>query len=182
MARIGLDTDAVVRAAAELVDADGLSALSLSTLAARLGVKPPSLYAHVGGLEDLRYRLAVLAAEELSAALTPAVAGRARGDALRALGETYRGWVVAHPGLYAAVEPNGPRGEPAIEHVLELVLAVLRGYGLEGETAIHAARSLRSMLHGFTALEINGGFGIPVDLDASFEWMLAALDRGFSDG
>jgi AcrR family transcriptional regulator len=181
MARARLDTDAVVRAAAALVDAQGIAALSLSAVAGQLGVKSPSLYVHVAGLDDLRRRLAIYAAEQLGAELTPAVAGRARSDALRALGRTYRHWVLAHPGLYAAVEPNGPRGEPSIEHVLTLVLSVLRGYGLEGDTAIHAARTLRSMLHGFTVLEAGGGFGIPVDLDVSFDWMLAALDRGFAE-
>jgi AcrR family transcriptional regulator len=178
MARAGLDTAAVVAAAAEIIDRDGLDALSLSALATKLGVKSPSLYAHVDGLEDLRRRLGVLAAEQLGDAIGPAAAGLARGDALQAVGQAYRGWVLAHPGLYAALEPNGPRGEPAVERVLSLVLAVLRGYGLEGDTAIHAARSLRAALHGFTALETSGGFGIPVDPDVSFAWMLDALDRG----
>ena len=180
MARAGLDANAVVRAAAEIIDRDGLDALSLSGLATRLGVKSPSLYAHIEGLEDLRRRLGVLAAEQLGDAIAPAAAGLARGDALQAVGQAYRSWVLAHPGLYAALEPNGPRGEPAVERVLSLVLAVLRGYGLEGDTAIHAARSLRAALHGFTALETSGGFGIPVDPDISFAWMLEALDRGLS--
>lgn len=180
MARAGLDAHAVVQAAAELVDRDGLEALTLSSVAAKLGVKSPSLYAHVGGLDDLRRRLGVMAAEELGAALAPAAAGLARRDALRGVGQAYRGWVLAHPGLYAALEADAPRQEPAVERVLELVLSVLRGYGLEGDAAIHAARSLRAALHGFTALETSGGFGIPVDPDASFEWMLAAFDRGLA--
>jgi hypothetical protein len=57
---------------------------------------------------------------------------------------------------------------------------VLRGHGLEGEAGIHAARTVRASLHGFIHLEAQVGFGIPVDRDASFEWMLAALDRGLS--
>lgn len=181
MARAGLDTDAVVRAAAELVDRDGPDALTLSALAAKLGVKPPSLYAHVGGLDDLRRRIALLAAEQLGTALAPAAAGLARHDALRAVGHAYRGWVLSHPGLYAVLEAEAPRQEPAVERVLELVLSVLRGYGLEGDAAIHAARSLRAALHGFTALEAGGGFGIPVDVDASFDWMLTTFDRGLAD-
>jgi AcrR family transcriptional regulator len=180
MARAGLDPSAVVRAAAEIIDSEGLDALSLSALATKLGVKSPSLYAHIDGLEDLRRRLAVLAAEQLGDAIAPAAAGLARGEALQAVGQAYRSWVLAHPGLYSALEPNGPQGEPAVERVLSLVLAVLRGYGLEDDTAIHAARSLRAALHGFTALETSGGFGIPVDPDISFAWMLDALDRGLS--
>jgi hypothetical protein len=37
---------------------------------------------------------------------------------------------------------------------------------------------VRSALHGFVALETGGGFGIPVDLDESFDRMVAALARG----
>ena len=63
---------------------------------------------------------------------------------------------------------------------VDVVLAILRGYGLEGDDAIHAARAVRSALHGFVALEAGGGFGIPVDLDESYARMVAALGRGLA--
>jgi AcrR family transcriptional regulator len=178
MARMGLTTESVVTAAAQLADRDGIDAVTLAAVAASLGVKAPSLYAHVGGLEDLRGRLAARAAEQLADAMAPAAAGLARGDALTEIGHVYRRWAGEHPGLYAALQPAAPRSEPQAARVLDLVLAVLRGYGLEGEDAIHAARSVRAAVHGFVGLEVAGGFGIPVDLTASFDWMLAALDRG----
>jgi hypothetical protein len=59
-----------------------------------------------------------------------------------------------------------------------VVLAVQRGYGLEGEDAIHGARIVRSALHGFVALEAGEGFGISLDLDESFARLVATLDRG----
>ena len=43
MPRVGLDTEAVVGAAEQFADADGLGALTLAGLARRLGVRPPSL-------------------------------------------------------------------------------------------------------------------------------------------
>jgi hypothetical protein len=58
---------------------------------------------------------------------------------------------------------------------------VLRGYGLEGDTAIHAARTVRAAIHGFVQLEATGGFEIAIDLGTSFDWMLTTLDRGFSE-
>ena len=180
MARAGLTTESVVSAAAEIADRNGLDALTLAAVAAVLGVKAPSLYAHVGGLDDLRARLAVRAAEQLGDALAPAAAGLARADAVRAVGHAYRRWVLDHPGLYATLEPALPQPEPAVERVLALVLAVLRGYGLEGDEAVHAARTVRAALHGFVMIEVGGGFGIPVDRSSSFDWMLAALDRGLS--
>jgi AcrR family transcriptional regulator len=179
--RVGLDSRQVVSAAAELIDQAGLAALSLSAVAQRVGIKPPSLYAHVSGLEDLRGRLATRGAEQLAGAIAPAAAGRSRGDALLAVGRAYRAWALEHPGLYALLETNSPRHEPAVARVLELVLAVLRGYGLEGDTAIHAARTVRAAIHGFVQLVATGGFEIAIDLGTSFDWMLTTLDRGFSE-
>ena len=40
-------------------------------------------------------------------------------------------------------------------------LAVLRGYGLEGDDAIHAVRIIRAALHGFVTLETGGGLRDP---------------------
>ena len=92
MTRAGLDSEAVVSAAEELADAEGLEALTLATLAGRLGVRPPSLYAHIEGLADLRRRLAARGARRLAAAMQTAAAGRARGDALAAVADAYRGY------------------------------------------------------------------------------------------
>ena len=48
------------------------------------------------------------------------------------------------------------------------------------EEAIHAIRGLRSMVHGFLSLEMAGGFGLPVDLDASFHWLINLFIAGLS--
>ena len=58
------------------------------------------------------------------------------------------------------------------------MLAVLASYGLRGEDAVHAARGLRSVAHGFATLEVAGGFGIPLDLDESFDRLLRAFVAG----
>jgi AcrR family transcriptional regulator len=181
MARAGLNTATVVQTAAAIADADGLDAVTLSTVAQKLGVKPPSLYSHVNGLPDLRARLAVQAATELADALTPAVAGRAAGDALREAGRAYRRWALAHPGLHAALQFVPIRDAPAVTRTVDLFVSVMRGYALEGDDAIHAVRGLRAAIYGFVTLETGGGFGIPLDTEESFEWLLDLFDRGLTD-
>jgi AcrR family transcriptional regulator len=182
MARAGLDTEAVVAAAAQLADAEGLEAVTLARLASTLGVRSPSLYAHVDGLADLRRRLAARGARELGAALQSAVAGRSGADALRALAEAYRAYARAHPGTYAALQPapavdDADTVSAAVDAVA-VVLAVLRGYDIAGEDAIHATRIIRAALHGFVTLETGGGFGIPLAIDDSYARLVDALDRG----
>jgi hypothetical protein len=43
-------------------------------------------------------------------------------------------------------------------------------------------RAFRSAVHGFVALEAAGGFGIPVDVDTSFERLVATLAGGLATG
>jgi AcrR family transcriptional regulator len=184
MPRAGLSSEAVVTAAAALADAHGLHAVTLARLAADVGVRPPSLYAHVAGLDDLRRRIAARGARELAAALQAAAAGRARRDALEAVARVYRQYAREHPGSYAAMQRpadlEDPEAQAAAAALVGVVGAVLRGYGVEGDEAIHAIRVVRAALHGFVSLEAEGGFGIPLNLDHTFERLVAVLDQGLS--
>jgi AcrR family transcriptional regulator len=187
MPRAGLDSGAVVDRAAMLADEDGLEAVTLSRLAAALDIRSPSLYAHVASLADLRRRLGARGAHGLAAELSRAAAGRAGGDALRAVARAYRSYAHEHPGSYAAAQrardlQGSPEAANAAREATEVILAVLRGYDLEGDDAIHAARAIRVALHGFVSLEAEQGFAIDVSLDESFERLLDTLDRGLRTG
>ena len=183
MPRAGLAPASVTEAGAELADEVGLDGLSMGTLAARLGVKTPSLYKHVDGLADLTHRIAVLAAGEVADAIRDATQGRAGSDALVAAAVAMRTFVKEHPGRYAAgnaARPTGP-DDPMIagaDRMLDSLRAVLRGYQLPPEREIHALRTLRSMLHGFATLEASGAFMIDADIDESFVWMIDLVDAG----
>jgi AcrR family transcriptional regulator len=178
MPRRRLDAGAVVGAAAQLADEHGLESVTLARLANDLGVKSPSLYAHLGGLDDLRERLGARGARELAEAIGAAAAGRARSDALEAVAAAYRSYAREHPGTYAALQrARGDSGQAAVD----VMLAVLRGYGIDGDDAIHATRAIRAALHGFALLEAEGGFGIKLSVDESFARMVRALDRGLSE-
>ena len=180
MPRAGLDAGAVVTAAAALADEVGFRGLTLAALAARLGVRTPSLYAHVDGLPQLRALLAARGARELADALRSAAAGQAGIDALRAVADAYRAYARRHPGTYAAIQV--PSEEPelaaAATEIVELIAAVLRGYGLDGDDMIHAIRAVRSSLHGFVTLEHEGGFAMPQDTQESFDALVTLLDAG----
>ena len=185
MPRAGLSTASVVSSAAAIADAEGLDRLTLARVAAAAGVRTPSLYNHVESLDDVRRRVALLALRDLADALRDAAVGRAGDDALVAMADAYRAYARRHPGRYAATQRAPAEGDEemraAAKGAVDVVLAILRGYGLEGDDAIHAARAVRSALHGFVALEAGGGFGIPVDLDESYARMVRALARGLRD-
>jgi hypothetical protein len=61
---------------------------------------------------------------------------------------------------------------------VEVLGLSLAGYSLEPEVEVHAARSLRSALHGFVVLERDGGHPEPYGLDESFESLVNLLCAG----
>lgn len=181
-ARAGLDEAAVLRAAAELVDREGPDALSLARLAGTLGVRPPSLYNHVAGLEGVRRGLALMGLRELSRRLERAAVGRSGADALEAMADAYRAFAKEHPGLYAAglrapAPGDAELGDVATE-ILTILHVVLAAWELDETAEVHAIRAFRSMLHGFVSLELAGAFAMPVDVEASYDGLLALLVSG----
>jgi hypothetical protein len=94
----------------------------------------------------------------------------------------YRGYALAHPGSYEALQraPDSRDADASLaaHRVVDVLVAVLRGYGLDGDDAIHATRVIRSALHRFVSLERDGGFGYPLALEESYARLVEVLDRG----
>lgn len=167
-----------------MADELGFDRLTLAAVAERLGVRLPSLYKHIESLDGLRRDVAVMCTRELADAVTAGAVGRSGGAALGALADAFRSYGRDYPGRYAATV-RAPAGDDeahgtAADAVLRVVLAVLAGYGLAGDDAVDAARALRAALHGFVALEAGGGFGLPRDVDRSFDRLVGALDTAFA--
>jgi AcrR family transcriptional regulator len=183
--RVGLDQATVVEAAARLVDEEGIEQLSLGHLAERLGVRTPSLYNHIAGLPGLKHDLALYCLREVLNRLLRATIGKSRVEAIFAFANAYRAYARETPGRYAltlqAPDPGDRELQAIAQQIIEVAQAILAPYKLGEEEAIHAIRSLRSIVHGFISLEAAGGFAMPVDLDASFHWLInvfvAGLDR-----
>lgn len=185
MPRAGLTVATVVAAAAHLADREGFDAVTPAAVARTVGVRTPSLYAHVDGAEDLRVGVQTLALEEMADAVSAAVAGRSGRQALQALADAYRDYARAHPGRYAAsrrpVDPDRTETVAAGRRHSALLGAVLAGYGLDGPDAVHAVRLVGSTVHGFVTLEATGGFDhSEPGSDLSWTRVVDALDLALS--
>jgi AcrR family transcriptional regulator len=172
----------VIATAAALADEVGLDQLTLAQVAARLGVRLPSLYNHVDGLPGLRRALALAGLRQLLEQMSRAAVGKAEDAAVLAVARAYRTYVLAHPGVYAATVRAPAAGDLEVaqlaQAIVEVVLAVLEPYDLGEEGAIHAVRGLRSIVHGFATLELAGGFGLALDRDESFLRLARAFIAG----
>lgn len=181
--KAGLTCADVVETAADIADRDGLDTLTLARVAAHLGIRPPSLYAHVDGLAGLRRLLALRAAALLQAVLTDAVDGEPGAGALQAAAHALRRFIHTHPGLYAATLPApSPDQDDELYRALAAasspVIDAAAAAGLEGVAAVDATRAVRAAVHGFATLERANGFAQPYDIDHSFDVMIAALVTG----
>jgi len=183
MSRAGLTRERVIAAAAEIADADGLEAVTLARVAARLGVRSPSIYNHVDGLAGLRAGIAAAALGDLHEELRDAAVGRTGGDGLAAVADAYRAYALAHPGGYQALQQPGgdPLQRARAAAVVDLLARLLEPWGLSDDDAIHAIRTLRSAMHGFVDLERAGGFALDLPLDESYRRMVAGLAAGLGN-
>lgn len=184
MPRAGLSEARVVGEAEQIADEVGLSRLTIAALAQRLGVRQPSLYKHIGGMDDLQRSIALRAKKELADTLARATVGRSRGDAVESMSKAYRQWAREHPGRYMAAQrapaPGDADDEAASRAATQVVFDVLAGYQLHDDDAVDATRALRSALHGFVTLEAAGGFGLPVDIDRSFDRLVRSVVTALS--
>lgn len=182
MARAGLDTHTLVLAAAELADEYGMEEVTLAALAAKLGVRSPSLYNHINGLAGLRTLMAVYGLEQLYEVISEATEGLSGEAAVHAMSQAYIGFTRAHPGLYQTTLKAPEQGDTALEaaggKILSLIIQVISAFGLDEEGNLHAVRGLRSILHGFSTLEHQGGFGMPLDLNVSLTRLINTYIAG----
>lgn len=179
-----LTKEKVVDKAIELANELGsVQQLKLKTLAAALNIKVPSLYNHVKGTDGLIYAIRVRALMMVDEKLRDAMAGKIGREALLAAAQSYRTFAHANPGIYQLVLP-ADETDSEIErlgrNILSLLLLILGSFGLEGDNALHVVRGFRSLLHGFVALELAGGFALELDLDESFHNLLTAYMNGLN--
>lgn len=178
-----LNRERVIAKAAELADEAGsVTAVSLTSLAQALEIRPPSLYNHVASLEDLHYGLAVFGLQQLIASLRQAAQGLVGQDAIIAIAAAYRQFTQAHPGIYPltirAPEPEETELAALSLEAVQTLALVMASFGLQGDDATHAIRGLRAILHGFTSLETAEGFKMALDQEESFRRLVEAYLHG----
>ena len=188
MPRAGLDRAAVVDLALAVVDdggPSGFSDLTLAAVAARAGVAVPSLYKHVEGLPGLRREVARASVDEFTRMLADARGTLDGADALRAMADATRAYARAHPGRYQTVQgsswtrdPDAAAVQTAAARTVDLLAGAVATLGVPPERRIDAVRAFRAAVHGFVVLELDGGFGMPDDVDVSFAFLVDGVVGG----
>jgi TetR/AcrR family tetracycline transcriptional repressor len=126
----GVTRQDVAQAAADVVAAEGLEALSVRQVAQRLGVWPTTVMHHAGGRRD---GLIPLLIEHLAAGISTDLRGSWR-TRLTKLGGNIRRVVLAHRGVADVVLRSGATGAQALR-LADAILGALEDAGLDPDEA-----------------------------------------------
>lgn len=153
----------IVDAARELLEAEGLEALSMRRLGEHLGIRAPSIYKHLPDKQALENALISAGFEQQADAFEAALRGA--DDKLGALAAAYRAFAHAHPHLYRLMTERPLDREnlaPGAEQ--RAGRTVLEAVGGDADLA----RAAWAFAHGMTVLELNDRFPPGADLDSAW--------------
>jgi DNA-binding transcriptional regulator YhcF (GntR family) len=143
--RAALDRADLVRAAIEIADAEGLAALSMRGVAARLGVPTMSTYRHVESKERLVVLMADAAYGELGGDEAPLESWRAELERVaRTMWALYR----RHPWLAHVTPLSRPLPLPNLLGHGEAMLRALAGRGLDAPARLDVQIMLYTHIQG----------------------------------
>ncbi|WP_169988934.1 TetR/AcrR family transcriptional regulator C-terminal domain-containing protein [Microbispora sp. H10836] len=144
----GLSRDQIVRAAVELLDAEGLDALSMRKLGARLGAGATSLYWHVANKDEL---IELVMDEVYATVVLPE--GADWRETARVFAYSMRQAVLGHPwsaGLIGVVPALGPNALTASDRLM----GAFARAGFEGIDVDYAMTAVVSYTLGGTIPEV----------------------------
>ncbi len=155
-----LDRNRVVRAAIELIDEQGVHALSMRRLGRRLDVEAMSLYAHVQSRENLLDGVIEAVVDDLfDDPDTHIMDTDSWQDYLVRVASGVRHSALIHPQVFPLVAtrpPEAPWIRPPLRSLrwVESFLASLRTHGFDDDTAVYTYRAFTSFLLGHLLLEV----------------------------
>jgi AcrR family transcriptional regulator len=161
---------AIVAAASELIAEAGLDALTMQTVAARVGVRGPSLYKHFADRAALLRAVELTVVADLEQVIQAANQGEDKA-ALRSIASAYRHFASDSPERYRLLfqlQADDPETQSARWRALRPVLTRLEALLGNHELAFVRARALTAFVHGFVSMEMMGAFRMGGDPGEAF--------------
>jgi len=184
--RRGLTRAEILAAALDLADDEGLPAVSMRSVAQRLGVTPMALYRHVGDKEALLDGLVELLLADADAGSPDAGSPEDQDGpgwlaVLRGRAAALRATARRHPEAFALVLARRA-GTPAALQARDQVLEALHAAGVPADDVPRLERLLSTFVIGFAASEANGRFSDRARADADFAYAETLLRQVVTAG
>lgn len=182
MPKTKIDKELLIKEAAHMVNKIGIENLSLKILAAELGVKSPSLYNHVDGLDDLKKQIMLYGWKEMEDKIIQAVIGYTGYDAIRVICHAFREYAIENQGVFSAMlwynQFENEQARDATSKMFSVFFKVTKSLNISQENCYHLVRMFRGFLEGFVLLENHHAFGNKQPIEDSFELSIDILIEG----
>lgn len=152
--KVGLERPTLIDTALRIIDEDGLEALTIRSLARRLGVWPNTVYWHVENWDNLISAVITLATE--STTLNRTDTGEDWRTALADFAHGYRDAVRRHPNIAPALTTRSSINSSHRFPMVERLLAVLRRAGFEDAALVGAYNAFFGAVAGYVVMELTG--------------------------
>lgn len=154
----------IVEVALELLEEDGPEGVSMRLVAARLGVRAPSLYKHLPDKQAMQNAMIAIGLKRQGEACER---GRldAPDDPLWGVVDAFRRWALAHPHLYRLMMGEALDPGPLVR-AAELTAGRPLREVMDGDAV--GALTVWSFGHGLITLEMQGR--LPQGVDADLLW------------
>lgn len=184
---------ALLDAAEEIVEAEGLEGLTVRRVADAVGTTTRAVYSSLGSKEALLAGLGVRAFDLLGARVAAVPRSDDPAADLVAAGATgFRTWALEHPALFrvgfqhqVSIPPEvwsrfGTSADRALGALHELIRRVEEAGGLGGRTLERATWQFHALCEGLAAMDLRAGMTCP-DEDSVTLWVdaLGALVAGW---
>lgn len=182
MTKGNIDKESIINKAVELVNSVGIDKVTLKMLAENLGIKSPSLYNHIDGVDDLKMQLMMYGWKQAEERITQAVIGLSGFDAIRAMCYAFYDYVIENPGVFIVMlwynKFESGEMEKATAQLLAIIFKITNSLNIPEDYCFHLIRTFRSFLEGYFLLVNNGSFGHSLPLSDSFEISIEILIAG----
>jgi AcrR family transcriptional regulator len=183
----------LLRAASDVLAADGPSGLTVRRIANQAGVSTMNVYSRFGGKDGVIDHLFIEGFRRLYDSVDAAPSTDDALDDLRSCGACYRQFALANPTYYsimfdrvvadyvpspAAIEQAGA----TLQQLADRVERAMEMGALAKDDPMITAASLWATLHGLVSLELKHAKPADIDWARVFETTTAALVRGLAAG
>ena len=179
----------VIKTASDMADRNGLHNVSLKAIAENLGIRTPSLYNHIGSLDELLREIAHSGMRTMNEKMIRAAIGKTGDSALKLVAVEYLNYMIEHPGVYEIIQWanwNGTEETAAINNeYISLLNAFIIPYNLEIESSREVLNMITGFIHGYTTLQLRYAFSNPdkvrKELSEAIDTLLLGANQKYKD-
>lgn len=182
MSKNNISDELITQTAAALSNKVGLDNLSLKIIAEELNIKPPSLYNHISGLDDIKEKLMIYGWKQIENKMIDAAVGVSGYEALKNMCYAFYDYATNNKGVFSAMlwynKYDNEEKNNSTTRLFHILFKIMKSLNISDNNINHTIRTLRSFLEGYSLLVNNNAFGNPLSIKESFDLSLEIIMNG----